>query len=107
MSKLSEEELDEMISEATVDCYDESEEFAGVLCTLQDSMAFPFEATALGEAVAVTGIDSRKSSRGRGIVAKVKKHGKLYTIGLGELEIDPDSENTKWFQMFHYWIRRY
>jgi len=107
MSKLSEEELDEMIAEATVDCYDEIEEFMGVLYTLQDSMTFPFKAKALGETVEVIGIDDRESSRGGGIVAEVRKHGKTYTIGLGELEIEPDSENSKWFQMFHYWARTY
>ena len=107
MSKLSEEELDEMISDATVDCYDETEEFMGVLYTLHGTLSFPFKATALGDTVEVIGIDGEESSRGRGIVATVKKHGKTYTIGLGELEIKPGSENSKWFQMLHYWNSKY
>ena len=107
MSKLSEEELDEMISEATVDCYDETEEFMGVLYTLQGALSFPFKATALGETVKVVDIDDGSSGRGRGVVAKVEKQGKTYTIGLAELKIDPDSENWKWFQMLHYWNSKY
>ena len=105
--KLSEEELNEMISEATVDCYDEIEEFMGVLYTLQGCMAFPFKAKALGETVQVMGIDDESSGRGRGVVARVEKLGKTYTIGLGELEIEPDSENSKWLQMLHYWNSKY
>lgn len=105
--ELSEDELNQMISDATVDCYDEIEEFMGVLYTLQGSMTFPFKAMALGETVEVIGIDDEKSSRGRGIVAEVRKQGNRYTIGLGELETEPDSKNSKWFQMFHYWSNTY
>ena len=107
MGKLSEQELDEMISEATVDCYDETEEFMGVLYTLQGSMAFPFSAKALGEKVQVIDIDDESSGRGRGVVAKVEKQGRTYNIGLGDLEIHPDSVNSKWFQMLHYWNSKY
>ncbi len=107
MGKFSEEELREMINEAMVDCYNESEEFMGVLYTLQDSMVFPFKAKALGETIDVVDIDDESSGRGRGVVAKVEKQGKTYTIGLGDLEIDPDSVNSKWFQMLHYWNSKY
>ena len=107
MNKLSEEELDEMISDATVDCYDETEEFMGVLYTLQGALSFPFKATALGDTVEVVDIDDEESSRGRGIVATVRKNGKIYAIGLGELEIKPGSENSKWFQMLRYWNSKY
>lgn len=37
-----------MIEEATVDCYGEYEEFAGMLATLEDRLEFPFEARVLG-----------------------------------------------------------
>lgn len=97
-----------MINGAMVDCYNANEEFMGILYTLQSEMTFPFKAKALGEVVDVIGIDDGNSNTGRGIVAEVKKQGKIYTIGLGELEgISPNSENSKWFQMFHYWASRY
>ena len=105
--KLSEEELDQMIRDAAVDCYNDDEVFMGILYTLQDELSFPFEAKALGDTVAVTDIDDRSSGRGRGVVAKVEKQGKTYTIGLGDLEIDPDSVNSKWFRMLHYWNSKY
>ncbi len=102
MSKLSEKELNEMIRYAAVDCHDDDEVFMGILYTLQDELSFPFKATALGETVEVVDIDDGNSGRGRGVVARVDKQGKTYTIGLAELEIDPDSENSKWFQILHY-----
>ena len=95
MGKLSEEELQEMVNEAMVDCYNETEEFMGILYTLQGSMLFPFKVKAHGETVEVVDIDDESSGRGRGVVAKVEKQGKTYIIGLGDLEIDPDSVNSK------------
>ena len=107
MNKLSEEELDQMIREATVDCYNDDEAFMGILYTLQNELSFPFKAEALGDSVEVIDIDDRSSGRGRGVVANVEKQGKTYTIGLAELPIDPDSENSKWFQILDYWNNKY
>jgi len=106
--KISEEELDKMISDAVVDCYDEEEEFMGILYTVEAGMSFPFKAKALGETVEVTGIDDSLSSRGRGVIATVRKQGREYNMGLAELEIEPDdAENAKWLEMYHYWLERY
>ena len=96
-------ELKRMIEEATVDCYDEEEEFMGILYALADNLSFPFKAKALGETVEVIGIDDTNSSLGRGVIAKVRERGKEYTIGLAELE-PIDDENAIWFEMYHYWL---
>jgi len=44
-----------MIDEATVDCYGEYEEFAGVLATLEDRLEFPFQAKVLGKRLMSSG----------------------------------------------------
>jgi hypothetical protein len=106
--KTSKEELDRMIEDAVVDCYDEEEVFMGILYTLEGGMSFPFKAKALGETVEVIGIDTGVSSRGRGVIATVRKQGREYSMGLAELEIEPDdTENAKWLEMYHYWLERY
>ena len=105
--KLSDDELEEMISEAMVDCYDEEEAFMGILYTLADNLKFPFKAKALGETVEVLNIDDEESSRGRGIIATVRKQGEEYSVGLDELEIKPEPENEKWLEMFYYWLDKY
>ena len=105
--KLSDEELDEMISDATVDAYGDYEEFMSMVCHLDSNMVFPFKAKVLGDTVEVVGVEANMSSPGRGVVAKVRKKGKIYTIGLAELTVDPDSENTEWVEMFNYWLERY
>jgi len=105
--KLSDDELDEMISEAAVDCYDDEEAFMGILYTLQEGLSFPFKAKAMGDTVEVFDIDDSKSSQGRGIIAKVRKQGKEYSIGLAELKIEPSSDNDKWLEMYYYWLEKY
>jgi len=95
-----------MISDATVDAYGDYEEFMSMVCHLDSNRAFPFRAKALGDNVEVMGIEANVSSPGRGVVANVRKKGKIYTIGLAELTVGPDSENTEWIEMFHYWLER-
>ena len=91
-------ELDEVLADATVDCYNEDEEFSGVLTTLEDNLPFPFEAK-----VQVVGIDERRSEPGRGIIAKVRKGKKEYGAALSELETPENFEGRKWLEMFEYW----
>jgi len=101
---MDEKRLQEMLEQAVVDCYDEEEEFCGVLCTLEDNLTFPLQAEAMGEPVEVIGLDSRRSSVRRGIVARVRKGDKEYTVGLSELVIvGPDSASAEWLEMYRYW----
>ena len=65
VSELSEADLDELVAQATVDCYNEDEELAGLAVMLEDNLAVPFETTVLGVPVTVRKIDQTES----GIVA--------------------------------------
>lgn len=96
-----------MIEEATVDCYNEDEAFAGMLATLEDRLEFPFEARVLGERVEVIELDERESSERRGIVAKVRKGERQYTVALADLEVvEKDSETAEWLAAYRYWLGR-
>jgi hypothetical protein len=61
----SEAELDALIAQATVDCYNEDEELTGLAVMIEDNLALPFETTVLGVTVTVRKIDQT----GSGIVA--------------------------------------
>jgi hypothetical protein len=96
-----------MIEEATVDCYDEYEAFAGMLATLEDRLAFPFAAQVLGETVEVLDLDTKQSSERRGIVAKVRRGGRQYTVALADLEaVEGGSETAAWLAAYRYWLGR-
>ncbi len=104
--KTSEAELDKMIAEATVDCYDEHEAFMGVVYYLSGKMSFPFRAKWLGDAVKVIGIDDEESGYEKEVIAQVITEEDKYTVGLNELESVPDdTRNSKYLEMYKYWIR--
>jgi hypothetical protein len=101
---MDEKRLQELLEQATVDCYDEEEEFSGVLCTLEDNLNFPLQAEAMGEPIEVIGLDDRRSSLRKGIAAKVCKGGREYSISLADLDfIAPDPTSAEWLAMYRYW----
>ena len=101
---MDDKRLQELLDQATVDCYDEEEEFGGVLCTLEDNLIFPLQAEAMGEPVEVLSLDNRRSSLRRGIVARVRRDDKEYLVGLSELVfVDPDASSAEWLEMYRYW----
>jgi hypothetical protein len=104
--KTSGEELDRMIDEATMDCYNEDEAFMGVVHYLADKMPFPFKAKWLGDVVEIIGIDAEESGFEEEVMVQILTETDEYTIGLDELELMPgDTGNGKYFEMYKYWIR--
>lgn len=102
---MDQKRLTELLEEATVDCYDEEEEFAGVFATLEDNLGFPLQARAMGNVVEVLGLDGNRSSSRRGILAIVRQDEQEHRVGLDELEfIDPDPVSAEWLAMYRYWL---
>ena len=63
-----------LIEEGTVDCYNEYEEYSGLLTMIQDNVKCPFKAKVVGEEVEV--IEFQDVGRGFGIQAICKRNGK-------------------------------
>ncbi len=57
-----EDRLQELLAEATVDCYDEEEEFWGIWTMLEEELHFPLSASLIGEPVELIGLDGNASS---------------------------------------------
>ena len=75
------------------------------MCTLGDQLRFPLKATVVGERVEVLGLDDARSDLRRGIVARVRRGGKEYRVGLSELQfVDPDPVSTEWLELYEYWL---
>ena len=84
---LTDVDLEELIEEATVDCYDEYESRVGFLTMIQDNVTVPFQATLNGNPVTVSEIDGTD----RVIKAVIKENGKSYPVDILDLEIDQSS----------------
>jgi hypothetical protein len=102
---MDEKRLEALLEEAIIDCYDEEEQFTGVLITLDESLQFPLQAKVLGQVVEVIGLDQARSSLRRGILATVRTGDQESRFPLLELEfINPDPTSAEWLAMYRYWL---
>ena len=104
---ISEERLQELLEEAIVDCYDEEEEFVGMLISVDENVAWPLTAELAGARVEVLGLAESSSSARRGIVARIRRGGKEYQAALADLTFgDVDESSGEWLAMFRWWAGR-
>lgn len=100
---MNESHLRDLIEEATVDCYDEYEQFWGFYTALDEGLHFPFEAKVLGDTVKVTGVSDRSGER-RGMMIEIEKKGQTYAFPLTELGVsDMDEESAAWISAYQLW----
>jgi hypothetical protein len=100
VSELSEAELDMLIAQATVDCYNEDEELAGFAATIKDNLAVPFETTVLGVTVTVRKVRQTES----GIVAICVRGKHRQAIPILDLPLpDPPPQGVEWIAAYRRW----
>ena len=103
---MNQEKLEALIEQATVDCYDEYEEFWGMLATLESELHFPFAAFALGDFVTVVSMDEGHSNIRRGIMVAIQKDGDDYSFPLSELQLEQASKhNAEWIAAYKLWSK--
>ncbi len=96
---LTDEELEELIEEATVDCYDESESLSGFVIMIEDNLEFPFVAKVIGEEVIVTGVTEEKDK----ILAECERKGKKYNIDIQDIEFTSLLKGSEWIDAYKKW----
>jgi hypothetical protein len=100
VSKLSRKQLDALVEEATVDCYDEDEQLAGLFTMIENDLAVPFQTTVLGVEVTVEEVDLT----GRTIVAHCRRGANRQAIGVLDLPLpEPPPEGTQWIEAYRHW----
>ena len=88
--------LEELIDEGTVDCYDEYEQKAGMICSVTDGVECPFEAKVIGEKVIVTNLKEADE-----LLAVCEKDGKSYEVNLDSLEFtEPYPNGYEWIEAY-------
>ena len=95
--------LDKLIEEATVDCYNESEEVTGIFTMLEENLAVPFVTTLLGVEVTVERIDLNKADE---IVAVCRRGRERQMIPIVDLPLpNPKPEGAEWIDAYRRWAR--
>src|SRR5262249_2277562 len=94
--------LQALIEEATVDCYNEDEQHAGLLTMIEDNVVCPFQAKVVGETVTVTGFEWPKSGYGLYRVCECK--GKKHQVDVTSLEwMKQRPRGFEWIEAYFAW----
>jgi hypothetical protein len=93
--------LDELVEEALVDAYGESEQVTGFYTVMENDLRLPFETQILGMTVIVEGIDITDDER---LVAMCRRGKTKQRISLSELPLpSPLPEGAEWIVAYRYW----
>ena len=102
MLELSEEELDELVEQATVDAYNDDEQLAGFAVMIEDNLEMPFQTTVLGVMVTVKDVTQTES----GIVADCVRNGQHQAISILDLPLpEPPPKGAEWIAAYRHWAR--
>ena len=96
--------LDKLIAEATVDCYNESEEITGIFTMLEENLAVPFTTTLLGIEVTVERVDLNDADE---IVAVCRRGRERLRVSVIDLPLpEPKPKGAEWIDAYRRWVQR-
>ena len=99
--RLSKARLDELVEEALVDAYGESEQVTGFYTMVENDLRLPFETEILGMTVIVERIDITEDDQ---LVALCRKDKTKQRISLSELPLpSPLPKGAEWIVAYRYW----
>lgn len=101
--RLIKAELDRLVEEATVDCYNESEQVIGLYTMMEDNLQFPFETEVLGVPVTVMRIEITEDDQ---IVAVCKRGRLRQKLPILELPLPaPRPAGSERIDAYRHWAR--
>jgi len=102
-TRLSKARLDELVEEAIVDCYKESEQATGLYTMIEEHLAVPFETTVLGVPVTVERVQLTLREE---IVAVCRRARARQTVPLLDLPLpSPPPAGSEWIEAYRHWLR--
>ena len=101
LPRLSKSRLDELVEEALVDAYGESEQTTAFYTMLENDLQLPFETQILGVMATVESIDITDDDQ---LVAVCRAGKTRQRISLSELPLpSPPPEGAEWIVAYRYW----
>jgi Calcium binding len=102
VTSTSKAQLDAMVEEATVDCYNESEQITGLFTVIEDELTVPFKTQVLGVDVTVERLDLNGEDQ---IVAICSREKARQSIPLLDLPLPtPPPEGAQWIEAYRHWL---
>ena len=102
--KKSEEELNDLVDEITVDAYNDDEQLWAFRQVIEDEVAMPTDACALGEPVTVKEIDYDGNER-RGLTARCRRDdGSEHVLSASDLVFPEGSIGADYLAAYRTWL---
>ena len=102
--RLSKTKLETMIEEATVDCYNESEESGGWFTMIETNLKFPFKTNILGVSAVVERADLNRRDE---IVAICRRGKHRQAVPILNLPLrSPLPAGVEWIEAYRHWSIR-
>jgi hypothetical protein len=97
----SNRDLDELIEEITVDCYDHDEQLGGFEVAFDNDATFPCPGTVIGQDIEVLSV-ATANNRAE-LIATIRSHGQRYTVALLDVQLDADPTTTRLLAAYRRW----
>jgi hypothetical protein len=92
-----------MVDEATVDCYNDSEQATGLFTMIDEHLALPFQTLILGVPVVVTKVDITDRDE---IIAICTRGGVKQRIAILDLPLPSRTPaGAEWIAAYRHWMR--
>lgn len=98
---MSKAELEALVEEATVDCYNDHEQITDLFTMIQDNLAVPFQTQVLGVDVTVKDIDLRND----GCIVAICARGRIRQA-IPVLDLPPPvplPDGAEWIDAYRHW----
>ncbi|MGO9958697.1 MAG: calcium-binding protein [Solirubrobacteraceae bacterium] len=95
-------ELDSLIEEITIDCYDEDEQLQGFENAFDEDATFPCRGLVIGEEVQVLHVG--QATNRHELIATCQRNGHRYEIALLDVELDSDPDTSRLIAAYRRWI---
>ena len=98
----SDERLDALIEQATVDCYNDDEQVTGLFTMVEDNVGLPFQTSVLGVSVTVANVDLTDDNQ---IVAICQRDGLRQAIPILDLPLPARARRgAEWIEAYRRWL---
>jgi Calcium binding len=94
-------DLQTLIEEITVDCYNDDEELMGFENAFDEQAAFPCPGTVIGEEVTILSVATKNGRRE--LLATCEHHGRRYELALLDVDLHSDPATERLVAAYRYW----
>jgi len=100
---VSRKDLERMVAEAVVDCYDEGEAHEGICTLLEDELQVPFATTVLGAKVTVERLERNDANEPVALCVRGKDR---LRVSLLDLPLPtPRPRGWEWIEAYRHWAK--